>query len=363
MKDLRMWLGKNGTVYTSTLLERCAMTLVNRKATRASGRRANKGGANETSSKKDDDVEIDVIFCEAFVHAIDSNYFGKGPPKHNKPGPSCKRNNSNSEDFIPGEEGYSTVGDAKKLLNKDVLKIFNIGEDRAQKYFNRFARNPDFYSCSKRSEKEDDENKGVSLKTVEPLKAGAENDMRIKIKRSTSVQYEVLNKHSVYTVPDLKVDLQELLNEYKRRFDVDEGVFGPCSSDSKSALINKLIMLRQMMIAKDSDWKERRETEVRRLLERDFDRTDINRIIENELRDPFYSLQHGSDTVNIDHVYSFTRPGQNGEDNADEESNEIDSMSLESGNDQDSIPGSQVITISDQMCVAQFKDNWFENML
>lgn len=79
MRDFRMWLGKHGTSHTKTLLERCAVTLVGNKQTRASARRTYTGGG-DSEIPSNDDVEIDLIFCEAFVHAVDCNYFGEGPP-------------------------------------------------------------------------------------------------------------------------------------------------------------------------------------------------------------------------------------------------------------------------------------------
>ena len=131
MKDFRMWLGKHGTSHTGTLLERCALTLVRRKQDRAIGRRAYTGGAESLSEDKDE-IEINAIFCEAFVFAMDSNFFGTGPPRHcNRRGPCKKRDVQQSEEFTTGEDGFSTVANSMILLNKDSLKILSTGEDRS----------------------------------------------------------------------------------------------------------------------------------------------------------------------------------------------------------------------------------------
>ena len=107
MKDLRMWLGKHGTKNTKTLLEQCAVQLTELKRTRATMRRNYTGGAHEKSnSRKDFDVKIDIIFCEAFVYAVDCNFFGKGPPQHIKPGPSAKRDMTKPNHLLPGKKGF-----------------------------------------------------------------------------------------------------------------------------------------------------------------------------------------------------------------------------------------------------------------
>ena len=55
-------------------------------------RRNYTSGAHEKSNSREDvDVEIDIIFCEACVYAVDCNFFGKGPLQHIKPGQSAKQ--------------------------------------------------------------------------------------------------------------------------------------------------------------------------------------------------------------------------------------------------------------------------------
>ena len=336
MRDFQMWLGKHGTAHTATLLERCAVTLVNRKEARASARRLYTGGG-DSEIPCNDDVEIDMIFCEAFVHAVDCNYFGEGPPRHIKPGPCCNRRVSDIEEFSPGEEGFSTVGDSKKVLNKEVIRIFSIGEERAQRYFRTFAAKPDFYSNPQRSEKEESGNIGVSLEAIHPLKVDAQKSMKIKITGATSVKYEEIE--NAYKKPELVIALRSLFNEYKEKFDqqIAQHIFGPQNADKKGDLINKMIMLRKLMMDKDEEWKGREHEEVKRKHEEDEDMTDIFEIIRKELENPFYSLEHGSKTVNIDEEFVFDSP-------SDEQSD--DDFMNHGSNDSDSSAMSDVLGIS-----------------
>lgn len=63
-----------------------------------------------------------------------------------------------------------------------------------------------------------------------------------------------------------------------------------------------------MMIIKDESWKEREDAEARRKYEEDEDATDISLIIRRELQNPFYSLEHGSKTVDINKKFVFKTP-------------------------------------------------------
>ena len=309
MKDLRMWLGKHGTKNTKTLLERCAVQLTELKRTRATMRRNYMGGANEkTNSREDFDVEIDIIFCEAFVYAVDCNFFGKGPPQHIKPGPSAKRDVTKAKPFVAGEEGFSRVGDSKILLNKELLKIFSVGEARTCEYFERFAKNESFHTSSSRPESNEEGKDGVSLKTIQPLKDAAEKDMKMKIKRSTSIKYEELNK--AYTIPEVKDDLQALYDKYQQEYDngIDFELFGPQKRDNKGNLINKLIMLRNMIKRKDEKWKETTEALVKENLREAQDSATITEITHKELENPFYNLIYGAKSVDINQKYTFDCP-------------------------------------------------------
>lgn len=250
------------------------------------------------------------------------------------------RKDSDIDEFSAGEEGFSTVGDSKKVLNKEILKIFSIGEECTRSYFRTFAAKPDFHSNPQRSEKEESGNIGVSYKAIHPLKVDAQKNMKIKITGATSLKYKEIEK--AYTRPQLITTLRSIFKEYKEKFDqqIAQHIFGPQNADKKGDLISKMIMLRKLIMDKDGDW-ERREHEKAKGEYEEEDMTDIFEIIRKELENPFYSLEHGSKTVNIDEKFVFYTPS---DEQSDEQSD--DEFMNDDSDDSDSSAKSDVLGIS-----------------
>ena len=169
------------------------------------------------------------------------------------------------------------------------------------------------YMSSYRSEDEID-NDGVSLKAVEPLRTDAEKEMRSRIKRSTSTSYKMIDE--AYTKDALVGDLQALYEYYKERFDQQLDPYFQPNCDNKADNITKLITLRRWVQDRDHAWAVETEMSVEEQLLQDDANINIASLVEDELQNPFFTLQHGSTTVDINRIHKFKRPNIEGNDNA-----------------------------------------------
>ena len=352
MKDLRMWLGKSGTSHTGTLLERCALTLVQRKRDRATSRRAYTGGTKSLPNNKDI-IEIDAIFCEAFVFAMDCNFFGEGPPHHcNRRGPYVSRDMERSVNYEPGEEGFSILSNKSVLVNKLLLSIFSIGDSRLRRYFEKYTKDGTFFTSSYRSEDEA-ANDGVSLKTVEPLRQDAEKEMKSKIERSTSTDYKKIDLS--YNKDELKIDLQVLYNYYKDNYDQNLDNYYAPNGDSKAQNICKIITLRRWVLERNPLWKEATERRIRDEWQQSQEDLAIESIMEKELQLPFLTLEHGSKYVNIDLIYKFKRDRvENSDDN---------NIAFDGDNEEVTSSPTRLGRVSIGLGTSAFSENWENAML
>lgn len=294
MRDLRVWLGKTGNKHSMALLERCALTLVDRKKNR------NLGCTNKHKGDQveEGDVGIDSIFCEVFVFAVDCNLFGKGPPKHFKNRSSSSKRDISREFTNNDEDGFATICDANEKLNKEIISIFSIGEDRLKRYFNAFTKNGKHLEPY---HSEDERHGGVSLRSIKPLLKESNEFRNAQVKRSVTVKQKDIDKW--YNRDELKIELEELIKYYKETIDNDlDDNFKP--EDTKESNIPKLIMLRKMIIKSDPNWSSTRINEIKRkMVEEDSEQEDIGTMITNELDSKLFRLPRDR----CDKTYSLNR--------------------------------------------------------
>jgi hypothetical protein len=282
MKDLRVWLGKTGNKHSMALLERCALTLVDRKNNRSLGCTNKHKGDQEL---EEGDVGIDAIFCEVFVFVVDCNLFGKGPPKHFKNRSSSTKRGI-SREFTNNEDGFSTICDANEKLNKEIISIFSIGESRLKRYYNAFTKNGKHLETYR---SEDERHGGVSLRSIKPLVRESKEFWISQVKRSVTVKQKDIDRW--YNRFDLKMELEELIKYYKETIDnnLDDN-FNP--GDTKESNIPKLIMLRNMIKSHVPNWSTRRMKEIEEKMEeeRGAHDLDIEVMIARELNTKLFRL-------------------------------------------------------------------------
>ena len=319
MRDFRKWLGKTGNKFTGTLLERCALTLATRKEVlNVAGRSGVNAGGSTESAPDEESVHVDYIFCEVFVFAMETNLFGPGPPRHcNTRGASKGRDKGRrrggdrisrhfSNMFIAGEDGFSTICDPTAKLNRNSLRIFDIGDKRLRSYYDVYHKTGDLHDPHRT---EDETNGGVSLKSVKPLSTDAEKDNRMKVERSTTTKFEVINSN--YTVNELDTEIT-YLRDY-----IVTNINGQFTDDLlppsrvKDNCVAKVIVLRNIIIgANGSDWINVRKEEITNAIEierhQGGDANSIERIITEELANEFYNLSSYTDSKRFK-SFSFSR--------------------------------------------------------
>jgi len=333
MKDLRMWLGNAGSKHTGTLLERCALLLVQRKNQRNLEREAVKVHSTKSNEHEDkEELYVDAVFCEVFVFATETRLFGPGEPLHCAKRTSSKeRGEGEVRAFKYGpyyESGeFTSICDKKVRLNKEMLRIFSIGKGRLADYFDVFLRTGDFDDPFR---PEDDEN-GVSLKSVKPLEEDAQHESKMKIVRSTSTKFEVLDQN--YLARDL-VDEIHYLNEVIG----DDGPHEEAGG-TKEENIAKVIVLRLRMKAKNKEWADEREQMVEEEIERQNGQdVPIETIMEEELNNSFFMLDHFTCEKALA-LHTFKRELYIEDDNMNADEGDNTSINADEGDNTSIVPG------------------------
>ena len=305
MKDLRVWLGKTGNKFTGTLLERCALSLTKRKVDRDLARSANTGGSMPYELDEEEiGVDVDYIFCEVFVLAIESNLFGPGEPLHMKK-QGCSKDRGVGDhrtSFFAysneSDDDFSTICDVRAHLNKDSLAIYSTGVSRMSEYFNVFLKEGDLGDTYR---SEDADNGGVSLKSVKPLRKDADEESDMRISRATSTKYDVINDN--YDSGELDGEILYLYDQLGDNVQ-QEGV----SRTSKEIKIASVMKLRHEIKTLNRAWVSTRESEIYAIIEseRGEQHNSIQDILKAELNNGFFRLDL-YDTEKATKLHTFKR--------------------------------------------------------
>ena len=338
MRDFRMWLGKTGNAHTGTLLERCAVMLGQLKRDKNIARTFLHADSANAREKEDAKLYVNAIFCEVFVFAMEANLFGDGPPMHCKKRASSRQKGadgatraSNYEEFTSGSD-FSCIclgSDKKQVkLNKELLRVLNIGERRVMDYYDTYMVHGDLDDPS-RSEGPD----GVSLKSVKPLKRDIENDIKSKIERTTSTKLGDIGKF--YTKAELDDEIY-YLNSVLLELD-------PCANPQRKGKLkdesqSKVFLLCLQIIELDETWVERRTAEVKEEILREMSgyEDSVEDIAAAEINNPFFSFTHHTTTKKGTRMFTFKRAKYGSADNdcPDLEIHDGDEPSLVDENDQ-----------------------------
>ena len=310
VKDFRSWLGNTGNKHTQTIFERCALTLASRKIDRNLQRNASK--VDSTKENKKDSMEdkvgleIDAIFLETYVMAVELNLFGEGPPlhmngKHNSRsrGDGNRREQMFSEQYNHGE--FSSICEKRIQLNPTLLELFSIGEERLKDYFNVYLKEGDLDETYRG--KEDDNY--VSLKSIPIFQKEVQEAKDQKIKRVTSVTYSDLN--SWYTAAELVKEIHYLNRIIRSLGKTDEQ---EKLGKKKDQNVVKVILLREKIKHLDKEWEAKRNSEITDEVGGASEEKDVSEVLEKELENSFFTF--GSYTLNdqnkeMSKKYSFIR--------------------------------------------------------
>ena len=284
VKDFRSWLGNTGNKHTQTIFERCALSLVSRMRDRDLQHEVYKAKSsnNKNNKKKDDSgLEIDSIFLETYVMAIETNLFGDGPPRHmtsryssKDRGDGRRRERIFSEEYKRNE--FSTICDKALNLNEELLELYSIGEKRLSDYFNSYLKKGDLDETYRGNE---DENY-VSLQSLPVFKKEVQDKKNLKISRVTSTLFDELNKG--YTAVELVKELK-YLNETIESLGLGKDQKEK-RANRKDQNIIKVILLRERIKLVDKEWEARRRNEIKRQMGETDDDRGITEIIEKELQ-------------------------------------------------------------------------------
>ena len=247
-------------------------------------------------------VDVDYIFCEVFVLAIESNLYGPGEPLHlKKQGCSKDRGVGDHRTFFPysneSDDDFSTICDMRAHLNKNSLAIYSTGVRRMSEYFNVFLKEGDLGDTYR---SEDADNGGVSLKSVKPLRKDADEESDMRISRATSTKYDVINDN--YDSGELDGEILYLYDKLGDNVQ-QEGV-----SRIKEIKIASVMKLRHQIKTLDRAWVSTRESEINAIIEseRGEQHNSIQDILNAELGNGFFRLDL-YDTEKATKLHTFKR--------------------------------------------------------
>lgn len=148
--------------------------------------------------------------------------------------------------------------DGKLEVNPETFFCNSTGKARAERYFERFAKNGDRKDVL-RSENESTD--GISLAAIQPLLSTLQERAHNEVERYTSTNFGYLKGHNLITIPELKADLIFLNGQLS-----DEEKVKPEKNQSKSVdkpdWITAVISARQKLIAADSSWVATRKSQL-----------------------------------------------------------------------------------------------------
>jgi hypothetical protein len=249
IRDLRMFLGDHAIGdHHNSLVYRISLLLNDKKILR----NVTKSQASDKSLQQSH-LRINKVYCETFIYFVESKIWSVGTPVQVPSKPWQSRKDMDSSEW---EENTGTSPSGGAHLNPELCFIFSEGLKRWKAYFTRFLVNGDLNDPA-RSESD----QGVSLKLVEPTSAERQNREVLHLDRLVSTDFAFLMKRGVYTVEELKQELNELNNALPAGERLRQSHFKPREEGfKKSHLMLAVIEARKRVMAKVSNWaRDRRQ--------------------------------------------------------------------------------------------------------
>ena len=313
MRDLRMWCSNVATPHTSSILERNALGLNRKKKAKTFGmRELDKNGNDEEDEEGEEeedttsthDKQINHVFCEVIIFCAEANIFGPGDIKHIRKGPASKFTDPGERDKGTTMKemdvgAFSQICDAYAYLNTELPQARKIGEERMTEYFDHYFKIGDLGDAS-RSEKD-----GVALPSISPLLVENAKGLREELVRCISTDIKVIEEH--YIVDELNVEIDEL-NDLLH--DSPNAQIQKDGGEKKLDLCYLVKRLRLNLLRVNPTWAAERETNAKGKLDEhlNLSATNLMQFIDDELKNPFYTLQSTTRQDDRDNHKYFTLP-------------------------------------------------------